>query len=71
MPDSQAQAKWAFANQNNPNISDKERAFAREVVSGMSGRKMNSLPVRGTVKPKIASLVSRLSRKRYGSPTSA
>jgi hypothetical protein len=50
MPDSQAQVRWAHAVLEGSVKGD--RKFAQEVVSGMHGRKMSSLPERGSSAPK-------------------
>lgn len=46
MPDSQAQVRWAHAVLEGKAKGD--TAFAKEVVGGMHGRKMSSLPERGS-----------------------
>lgn len=44
MPDSKAQVRWAHAVVEGTIQGDKD--FAKEVVGGMHGRKMSSLPER-------------------------
>jgi hypothetical protein len=44
MPDSQAQVRWAHSVLEGKASGDKK--FAREVVDGMHGQKMSSLPKR-------------------------
>lgn len=45
MPDSQAQVRWAHAALEGA-IKGADKGFAQEVVSGIHGRKMSSLPER-------------------------
>lgn len=45
MPDSQAQVRWAHAVLEGSVRGDKK--FAQEVVGGMHGKKISSLPPRG------------------------
>jgi hypothetical protein len=57
MPDSRSQARWAHSVLENQANGDK--SFAKEVVRGMHGRKMASLPDH-TKKP---SILGRLRKK--------
>jgi hypothetical protein len=57
MPDSQAQVRWAHSVLENQANGDK--SFAKEVVRGMHGRKMASLPDH----TKKTSILGRLRKK--------